>query len=374
MSPRFALLLAMGLCACDFGGRFELPESPFNYANPDLPAHFLEGNLGVETSSFAPIRDWSPVENPVTDHGATLGRVLFFDPLLSRNETVACASCHVPELGFSDDRALSLGFEDGETGRHSMGLSNARYGGNGRYFWDERAATLEEQVLMPIQDDVEMGMTLEELVARVGAAPDYAPLFVRAFGDDEVTEERISRALAQFVRSILSYTSPYDEGRAQVSDALAPFPNFTDVENEGKRLFLEPLARGGFACFACHTSEAFAAPSATSNGLDLETTDRGLGGANERAEDDGRFRVPSLRNIAVRPPYMHDGRLADLDEVLDHYSEVKAHPALTVYNDADENVVHLDFTPDEHAALKAFLETLTDPDMLADPKYQDPFQ
>jgi cytochrome c peroxidase len=392
--PWTALVIARGLAlgcvlvlvaACDPAGPtgdagpsgpLDLPLTPFNYAAPELPRHFENTGLSIDgRGESAVVRDRSPEENPVTDEGATLGRVLFYDTLLSRNETISCASCHRAEVGFSDDAVLSEGFDGGETGRHSMGLSNARFTGNGRYFWDERAETLEDQVLMPIQDDVEMGMTLEEVITRVEAAEHYGPLFERAFGDGEVTEERLSFALAQFVRSIVSFTAPYDEGRAQVSEALDPFPNFSDEENEGKRLFLSTRANGGFNCVACHLGEAFVAPIATSNGLDLETTDPGVGETTGRAGDEGKFRVPSLRNVAVRAPYMHDGRFEHLNEVLDHYSRgVKSHPALTVYRNADGSAMVLDFTNDEQAALLAFMETLTDEAMLADPKFQDPFR
>jgi cytochrome c peroxidase len=357
-------------------GPLDLPPTAYNYAEPDLPRHFtstvgtLDGRGVIDL-----IRDRTPEENPVTDEGATLGRVLFFDPLLSKNQTINCASCHRPEIGFSDDAIFSEGFDGGETGRHSMGLSNARFTGNGRYFWDERAPTLEAQVLMPIQDSVEMGMTLEEVTERISETGYYQALFADAFGDEKVTAERISHALAQFVRSLLSYTAPYDVGRAEVNSPLDDFPSFSVQENQGKRLFFASLGEGGFNCVACHLGEAFAAPISTSNGLDEETTDPGVGGVSGRSWEEGRFRVASLRNIAVRPPYMHDGRFADLDEVLAHYSTgVEAHHALSVYVNPDGTAMRFDFSDEEHDALKAFLHTLTDETMMLDPKFQDPFQ
>jgi len=357
-------------------GPLSLPTTLFNYADPTIPAHAdHDGLSATDPNDLDVIRDRSPDDNPVTDAGATLGRVLFYDTLLSHNETVSCASCHRPELGFSDDNILSEGFDGGETGRHSMGLTNARYTGNGRYFWDERAATLEEQVLMPIQDEVEMGLTLDELVERVANAAYYPALFTDAFGDDEVTEERIAFALAQFVRSLVSFGAKYDEGRAQVGSVYDEFPNFTASENRGRDLFFEPLLFGGFDCSACHHGEAFVGPVATSNGLDaMSTDDLGVAEYTEFDDDIGRFRVPSLRNIAVRPPYMHDGRFADLDEVIDHYSTgVEGHPALTVYRLEDGSGLRLDMSDDQKADLKAFLLTLTDEQMLTDEKFQDPF-
>jgi cytochrome c peroxidase len=382
----FPLPLLLGLavagCAPDApltdagpGPRFVLPQTPYAYTDPELPRHFTTTGLGIGTNNFFyPIKERVPDDNPVTDEGATLGRVLFFDTRLSRNETISCSSCHRPEHGFSDDKALSEGFDGELTGRHSMGLSNARYTGNGRYFWDERAATLEDQVLMPIQDEVEMGMTLDEVVARLEEDPEYLPLFAAAFGDDAVTEQRVSFALAQFVRSLVSCTSRYDQGRAQVTSPRQPFPTFTDEENRGRHLFFNRFFDDGVNCVACHEGETQIAPIATSNGLDAETTDRGVGGAMEDPAFDGVFRVPSLRNIAVRPPYMHDGRFDTLEAVIDHYSDdLQDHPALTVYEDDDGVAEPLLLSADDKAALVAFLNTLTDDVMLSDPRFQDPF-
>ena len=349
----------------------ELPETLDNYAVIETPAHFE-----VETERFhqqQPLSttDNTPASNPITDQGATLGRVLFYDPNLSANRTVSCSSCHVAEHGFSDDRVLSVGFEGGDTGRHSMGLTNARYYVGGQFFWDQRAATLEEQVLMPFQDQVEMGMTLETLVERVEGARYYPSLFEAAFGDTEVTPERISKALAQFVRSIVSVNSRYDQGRAQVAARSADFPNFTAQENLGKFLFSSPPPRGGVGCFACHQGEGMVPATATTNGLDATITDAGYGEVTGLAVHQGTFKVPSLRNIELTAPYMHDGRFATLEEVIDHYSEgVQASPNLTGPLSAS---FQFNMTDDEKAALVAFLKTLTDRDLVEDPKFSDPF-
>jgi len=182
----------------------DLPGTPYSYAGVTLPAHF--------NTPLVRDMDNTPSDNPLTDEGATLGRVLFYDAALSANRTVACASCHIQEQAFSDNLKLSEGFDGGLTGRNTMPMIDSRYYRNGRFFWDERADTLEEQVLMPIQNEVEMGLTLDELVERVSAAP-YAPyLFEQAFGDEQVTSDRISKALAQFVRAIVSYRSRFDDG------------------------------------------------------------------------------------------------------------------------------------------------------------------
>lgn len=146
---------------------------------------------------------------------------------MSANGTISCGSCHQAINGFSDPATLSLGFENGLTGRHSMSLANSRYYNNGAFFWDERASTLEAQVLMPIQDEVEMGLTLNEMVERLEGIDYYPALFSAAFGTDEINSDRVSRALAQFVRSMVSINSKYDEGRAQVNIPTDNFPNFT---------------------------------------------------------------------------------------------------------------------------------------------------
>ena len=173
-----------------------LPENLFNYAEVDLPNFFLNNDLRRE--------DNTPNNNLITNNGATLGRVLFYDKKLSINNTISCASCHDQSKGFSDSNVLSLGFNGGFTVRNSMGLANAKFYRNGRFFWDERASSLEEQVLLPIQDAVEMGLSLDELETKLQVNAYYKVLFRRAFGDENVTRNRVSLALAQFVRFLVS--------------------------------------------------------------------------------------------------------------------------------------------------------------------------
>ena len=359
-----------------YTANLDLPETPYNYANPEIPEHFRVETLGFHGQRPVMADDNTPADNATTDLGATLGRVLFYDTNLSVNRTIACASCHKAEFGFSDNQILSKGFDDGDTGRHSMGLSNARFYREEMFFWDQRAATLEDQVLMPFQDPVEMGMTLEGLVQRVKDGDYYPALFTAAFGDDEITSDRISKALAQFVRSMVSTGSKYDVGRAMVNNRGSAFPNFTDEENAGKALFVQPPPRGGVGCFVCHQGEAFIAAEATNNGLDATNDeDPGYGGVVERRSQMGKFKVPSLRNVAVRAPYMHDGRFATLEEVIDHYSEgIQPNPALgPPFGVRGDQATRLNLSNRQKSALIAFLNTLTDPEMLSDPKFSDPF-
>jgi cytochrome c peroxidase len=337
-----------------------LPVTAFNYAAPPLPPAFtLQPILG---------QDNMPTNNVTTDAGATLGRVLFYDKRLSTNQTVSCASCHQQEHGFSDPRPFSVGFNGGLTGRNSMGLSNARWYQRRSFFWDERAATLEEQVLQPIQNAVEMGMTLEALTNRLAAEPFYAELFTAAFGTSEVTTNRISRALAQFVRSIVSTQSRYDAG------IPVGFANFTPQENLGRQIFFGQV--GNATCLACHGTDNFVpGPAINNNGLEFPFADRGLGGVTGLPQDDGKFKVPSLRNIERTAPYMHDGRFATLEEVVEFYNSgvvdnPNLSPPLRVPGGA---VRRLNLTATQKAALVAFLRTLTDTSLLTAERYADPF-
>ena len=391
-----------------------LPETPYNYANIELPEYYLEDQFPDTFRFTRPVTffDNTPEENPVTDEGATLGRVLFYDKTLSANGSTACASCHIQAFGFSDPDVLSLGFEgrakdtlDGSelrTGRHSMGLANARFYYPKKFFWDERADTLEDQVLIPFQDEVEMGLSLEQLEQLVQDQSYYPPLFEAAFGEDyEISSETIALALAQFVRSMVSVTSKYDKARVDVDSPTDDFPDFTASENAGKTLFFEgkrvenaPNPGGVVNCQGCHTTEAFIASvpdddvqlsqidtgvtSATNIGLDaMSLTDFGVGETTGLTTDNGKFKVPSLKNIALSAPYMHDGRFATLEAVVDHYSRgIRAHDNLSppLLGGDGINPIRFNFTNQEKADLVAFLNTLTDEDMMTDVKFSDPFE
>jgi len=339
-----------------------LPDSPFNYANILLPNFFLDNDVRNE--------DNTPNNNQITDNGATLGRVLFYDNNLSRNNTISCASCHIQEHGFADPTALSTGFDGELTSRNSMGLANARFYENGRFFWDERAESLEEQTLVPIQDLVEMGMTLPELEDKLSELDYYVTLFTNAFGDEAVTSDRIALALSQFIRSMVSYESKFDEGLAQVNDIDDNFPNFTTSENRGKQLFMSNQTR----CFDCHATNVFVGDDARNNGLDATITDPGVGGITGNNNEQGEFKVPSLRNIALTGPYMHDGRFETLEDVIEHYnSGVQNNPNLDNRLTQGNNVRRLNLSDDDKQALVDFLNTLTDDEFVNDEKYANPF-
>lgn len=356
----------------------DLPETPYDYVNLNLPPHFLTNDGGALPSSVNGI-DNNPSSNPVTDAGATLGRVLFYDTHLSQNKTVACGSCHRQDLAFSDSPVRSLGFDFVPTRRHSISLVNQRYYSRGRFFWDERAATLEDQVLQPILDVHEMGLTANEITQKVAARPFYSPLFQAAFGTGIISNERIADALSQFIRSMVSSQSRYDTGRAQVANRQMPFPNFTAEENQGKALFMKPVNEGGAGCFQCHATEAFVSVNSgpKNNGLDLTSTnDFGAFETFPAITDfKGAFKIPTLKNIALTAPYMHDGRFQTLQQVIEHYnSGVKNHPNLSPQlKDINGNPQHLNLTAEQKAALFSFLRTLTDQNIIQNQKWSDPF-
>lgn len=336
-----------------------LPQSLYNYANPTLPAHFQTPVIRDQ--------DNEPSDNRVSNAGATLGRVLFYDKRLSANHQISCASCHQAAHGFSDPARFSVGYEGELTGRNSMGLTNARYYLRENFFWDERSATLEHQTLQPIQDTVEMGMTLDVLNQKASAEPYYQELFTAAFGDAEISSDRISRALSQFVRSIVSTDSKYDRG------VPVNFTNFTMEENRGRQIY-----QGAGGCASCHGSDNFVPGNAIfNNGLENPYIDKGLGGVTGRAADEGLFKVPSLRNIELTAPYMHDGRFASLEQVVEFYnSQVVAHPNLSAQLRVPPTAAprRLNLSNPDKAALVAFLKTLTDRSITTDPKFSDPFR
>lgn len=376
----FVGIVLLACAGCDnaepsyeFPAFLDVPWPPYNYANPQLPAHFRTAPVLAS--------DNTPAYNPTTNAGATLGRILFYDTELSSNRTISCASCHVQELGFADPARLSMGFQGVQTRRNSPGLANSRFYARGKFFRDERAMTLEDQVLMPIQDPIEMGLPIDSVVARVSAHEHYRFLFGETFGTPEVTGERVARALAQFVRSMVAVDSRFDEGMALAGKVRDPFPNFTEQENLGKSLF---LGRG--LCSTCHMKNEpmtnplgnaaifFAEPA--NIGLDAEgyEADYGLEEATGSATDRGKFKAPSLRNIALTGPYMHDGRMETLEEVVEHYDAgVVMHPNLDERLMSGGSPIRLGLTAEEKSALVAFMETLTDNSLLDDAKFSDPF-
>lgn len=310
--------------------------------------------------------------NPeITNEAATLGRVLFYDPRMSLNNSVSCGSCHHQDKAFADGLALSTGFGGKITPRNAMAIVNVGF--NNNLFWDSRENNLQTMVAQPIQNHIEMGMeSMEALEKKLSTVDYYEPLFKNAFGTSQVTKERISLAVTQFLCSMVSCNAKFD---AVVEERAS----YTPLEKMGHDIFFGDAAN----CKGCHAGASFSAPDdpnmggsysspdveGTANiGLDLQSRDAG-----KRA---GQFKIPSLRNIALTAPYMHDGRFKTLEEVVNHYSDgIKAHPNLDKkFVSADGAPKRLSLNIIEKQALIAFLHTLTDEKLMKDEKFSDPFK
>jgi cytochrome c peroxidase len=321
-----------------------------------------------------------PADNPLTVEGVALGRRLFYEKRLSANNTVTCGTCHLQRLAFTDGRRFSIGFDGTPTKRNAMSLANSLWVRN--FFWDGRAAGLEAQAVTPLTDPHEMGQSLDSSVLKLRAAGSYAEAFSAAFGSADITPERIVRAIAQFERTLISADAPYDQ-------FLRGEYVFTPLEQEGYELFFGGVEMPGVAtstsgpsprvvrslgCANCHGGPRTLTETFHNNGLDSIFADPGREGVTGMAYDRGRFRVVTLRNIALTGPYMHDGRFATLPEVLDHYSEhIVGGPTLSpTLRDPSGRPELLHLTDREKKALLAFLNTLTDSTFITDPRFSDP--
>ena len=323
---RLSLLsvLALGACATGWLG-----------SGPRQEAYRVPVPLGLDL--VAPV----PEDNALTPARVALGRKLFFDPELSADRTMSCASCHQPSRYFTDDRARPVGFEGAEGKRNVPSILNAAYGRS--FFWDGRAGSLEEQALQPIQSEGELALSLTELERRLREREDYREAFREAFGGAEASADRVSRALASYVRTLRSGDAPIDRFLHGDTTALS------GDARRGFRLFV-----GRANCGVCHLAPLFTDHRFHNTGVSWGSDDRGRFAVTGREADRGAFKTPSLRNVAMTAPYMHDGSLATLEEVIEHYAEGGTpNPAL------DEEIQPLDLDPDERRHLVAFLEALT---------------
>jgi len=314
--------------------------------------------------------DWPPLlmpeENPLTEEGVALGRRLFYDPILSKDSTVSCATCHQQYLAFTDGRPLAVGV-DGRHGRRSaMSLANVGFQYRG-LFWDGRVPDLETQSLHPVTDPNEMNNDWSEVVERLRQHADYPEFFRAAFGDQPIDSVHVGRALAQFERTLISADSRYDQmTRGEI--------NFTLAEQRGWAIFFDASMRLPHAeCNHCHVDPFFANPQFQNNGLAKTTSksglyDKGRGDVTGNQYDNGKFKVPTLRNIALTAPYMHDGRFATLEEVLEHYDQ-GGHAGINV----SPNVRPLHLSAEDKQDLLAFLHSLTDSTFLINEAYRNPF-
>lgn len=296
-----------------------------------------------------------PPDNPLTIEGVALGRRLFGEKRLSKNESQSCASCHEVEKGFGDDHPLALGSEGQVGRRNTMALMNLAWAS--AYFWDGRAGSLREQALIPIQDPREMNNSLDTVLTRLRQTEGYEAAFEKAFDSRGITAQRIGLAIEQFLITLISQDSKFDRA-ARKLDTLTP------QEQRGLQLFIteHDPAQGLFGadCFHCHGGNLFTNHQFLNNGLEERAGDRGRMEVTGLESDRGRYKVPTLRNVAVSGPYMHDGRFKTLEEVIEHYNGPMHRSTTLDPNLAKHPVQGLNLSAEDKAALVAFLKTLTD--------------
>lgn len=309
-----------------------------------------------------------PSDNPLTYEGIDLGRHLFYDTRLSGDSTQACASCHMQEFGFSDTARFSTGITGAQGNRQAMTIVNLGWGS--KFFWDGRAESLEAQALQPVINPIEMNTTWPEVVAKLQADPMYQQMFEDAFGEPGIDSVKSAKALAQFMRILISGNSKFDK-------YLRFETTLTPSELNGFVLFAD-FNKGD--CIHCHIFEPpmFTDHSFRNNGLqDYPINDLGRYAVTGIPSDSMRFKVPTLRNIEVSAPYMHDGSLSTLDDVFDFYIN-NVHWNTTTdgamyFDDMGGGALGIDITPTEADDIKAFLLTLTDQDFLTNPAFSNPF-
>lgn len=341
----------------------DLPATPYNY--------YINNSSGFF--------------DPLYNNKATLGRVLFYDPHLSVNNTISCASCHKQTIGFADNAALSRGFEGRLTKRNSKGFLNilspsvlSNFNGSvstpgSPMFWDGREDVLQTLVSKPITNHVEMGIgNFDDVPSRLASQSYYASLFEQAYGDAGITTDRISECIATFVSAISSTSSRFDQYELQ-TNVTGSSNILTSTETEGMNLFISK-----YNCENCHHifSNSYTTLDFKDIGLDADYVDMGRGVITGNSSDNGKFRVPSLKNVGLTAPYMHDGRFKTLDDVLEHYSHnIKNSSNLDIsLKDQSGNAMTMNITDHDKKAIIAFLNTMTDYNAITDVRFSNPFK
>lgn len=340
-----------------------LPDTPFDY-DIFFPSYAVNTVWGARLQPDS-------INAKITAHGATLGRVLFYDKKLSANNELACASCHKQAFAFADNVQFSVGINGALTPRNSPNINALAWNsevlsstGENEYFWDAREPSLEKMVLQPIEHEGELGKDLVVLVDKLEKTEYYAPLFENAFGDVTITPERIGDALAQFVRSMSSFNTKFDWIQTGEAD-------FTPQELQGFNIFRQSCDNR-----ACHNQPHFGNAKPMNTGLESEAIDLGLGGWTGVEEHIGQFKSPTLRNVALTAPYMHDGRFETLEEVIDFYSDDVVYHPNNDFEWVSNNPTDFrgfNFSQGQKNALVAFLNTLTDPYLTTAEKWSNPF-
>ncbi|MFM7472468.1 MAG: cytochrome-c peroxidase [Crocinitomicaceae bacterium] len=328
--------------------------------NLEIPSHFPDMII--------------PADNPMTVEGVELGRFLFYEKRLSGDNTQSCASCHLPSASFSDPNQYSTGIDGIQGTRHSMALINL--GWEDFFFWDGRKTTLEKQILEPVPNPIEMHQSWKRTIEKLNADVNYRNRFFKAFGEEGIDSTKATKAIAQFIRTLISGESKYDvmykyENNLSLNSSEQAVLQTVDVEEwAGYDLF---KSLNGADCFHCHNGPLMRVKKFSNNGLMPNSVDdRGRADVTNNPEDNYKFKVPTLRNIALTAPYMHDGRFATLDEVIEHYSSgIHMSPTIDpLIEFGSQGGVQLD--AQEKYLLKKFLLTLTDQKFVLNPNFQDP--
>jgi cytochrome c peroxidase len=314
-----------------------------------------------------------PTDNPMTVEGVELGRKLFYDKILSQDYSISCGSCHQPNSSFSDPNQFSAGVNGSLGNRQSMALVNL--GWQTSYFWDGRAQTLEEQILEPVPNPIEMHLLWQDAISRLKTHDEYPLLFLKAFGEEEITKEKTAKAIAQFIRTMISGNSKYD--------VMYKFQNSLPLSVSDQELLSEVTAEEwagmdlffsltGGDCVHCHNGPLMHVNIFANNGLDQNFEDQGRYLVTGNTNDIGKFKVPTLRNIEYSAPYMHDGRFETLDEVIMHYSfGIQNSPTLDpMIEFASQGGVQLDLQ--ERELIITFLKTFTDLTFINNPEFRQP--
>ncbi len=345
-------------CRPDKGdGLGDIPYNPTTY-DLKIPTQFPQMDI--------------PADNPMTTEGVTLGRFLFYDKLLSANGTMSCASCQLSAMNFTDGKAVSTGIDNIGGKRSSMSLENIGFVNKG-LFWDGRVKTLEEQALLPVEDPIELHNKWTQVVEKIKVHADYPTRFRKAFGIKdaaEITKELAAKAMAQFERSLIS-------GNAKVDKIFRREAEFTNDEYSGYLLFFNAAGAPDAQCGHCHTTPFYNSNDYFNNGLDsvsnlMNFKDLGRGGFTKKELDNGKFRVPTLRNIELSAPYMHDGRFKTLEEVVEHYAS-GGHYADNI-DPFIPQIAQIRLSDKQKKQIVLFLKTLTDTSFTQNPAFQDPFK
>lgn len=353
MKKAYYILSLFFLISCESDSNTDEEYSPI-YVDISIPTLF-------QNKLIPPL---IPANNPLTTEGIALGKKLFFDPILSKDNSISCATCHNPSDSFTDIHTFSAGVNDSLGTRNAMPLFNLAWNFDERFAWDGKEFSLESQVLEPVTNTSEMNANWAEVTKRLAAHSEYPLLFQQAFGINSIDSIHVTKAIAQFERTLISANSKFDQ-------YLLNEIELTESELNGFNVFISEEKGDCFHCHGSQNNPLWTDNLFHNNGLDSEFTDLGLGAVTGDSNDNGKFKSPSLRNLAFTAPYMHDGRFTTLEEVIHHYSEgLQNSPTIDpLMKQISTGGVNL--TNQEKIDLKAFLLTLSDYNFINNPQFQE---